>query len=41
MTKNDYILITLLKATLERNYIYYIEELLEKIEELTYRGVKW
>ena len=38
--KNDYILITLLKASLEKNYIYYLESLLEKIDELTYRGEK-
>ena len=38
--KNDYILITLLKATLEKNYIFYLEELLEKIIELSYRGEK-
>ncbi len=40
MYKNDYILITLLKATLEKNYIYYIEELLEKIIKLTYKKEK-
>ena len=35
--KNDYILVTLLKATLEKNYIFYLEEFLEKIEELSYK----
>ncbi len=35
--KNDYILVTLLKASLEKNYIYYLEEFLEKIIDLTYK----
>ena len=35
--KNDYILVTLLKASLEKNYIYYLEEFLEKIVDLTYK----
>ena len=35
--KNDYILVTLLKATLEKNYIFYLEEFLEKIIELSYK----
>ncbi|NLC48188.1 MAG: DEAD/DEAH box helicase [Tenericutes bacterium] len=32
--KNESVFITLLKATLERNYLYYIEELLELINKL-------
>ena len=35
--KNDYILVTLLKATLEKNYIFYLEEFLEKIIDLSYK----
>ncbi len=35
--KNDYILITLLKASLDKNYIYYLESLLELIIKLTYK----
>jgi transcription-repair coupling factor (superfamily II helicase) len=35
--KNDYILVTLLKASLEKNYIFYLEEFLEKIIDLTYK----
>jgi len=37
MYKNNSILITLLKATLEKNYIYYLEELLEKIYNLKFK----
>ncbi len=39
--KNDIIYITLLKATLDKNYIYYLEQLLEKIYNMLYKeGVK-
>ena len=34
--KNNTIIITLLKATLEKNYIYYLEELLELIYSLKF-----
>ena len=34
--KNDNILITLLKATLDKNYLYYLEELLEIIYNLKF-----
>lgn len=36
MYKNDNIYITLLKATLEKNYLFYIEELLELIYKLKF-----
>lgn len=36
--KNSNIMITLLKATLEKNYIYYLEELLELIKKLKFRN---
>ena len=35
--KNDTIIITLLKATLEKNYIFYIEELLELIYSMKFK----
>ena len=35
--KNENIIITLLKATLEKNYIYYLEELLEMIYDLKFK----
>ena len=36
--KNNNIIITLLKATLEKNYIYYLEELLELIYNLKFKA---
>ena len=36
--KNDTIIITLLKATLEKNYIYYLESLLEVIYSMKFNA---